>query len=109
VLYLGRGPDGKKQQKWVGGFATRREAETALTEALERVRTGMWADPGRQTVGEYLDGWLTAVRPSLRPSTVTSYDHTLRKWVIPRIGGLRLSALTPARLSTLYGELLKSG
>jgi MerR family copper efflux transcriptional regulator len=27
VLYLGRGPDGKKQQKWVGGFRTRREAE----------------------------------------------------------------------------------
>ena len=109
VLYLGRGADGKKQQKWVGGFRTRREAEAALTEALERVRTGMWADPGRQTVGEYLDGWLTAVRPSLRDSTATSYDHTLRKWVIPHIGGLRLGALTPARLSTLYGELLKSG
>jgi integrase len=69
----------------------------------------MWADPGRHTVGEYLDGWLTAVRPSLRDSTATSYDHTLRKWVIPRIGGLRLGTLTPARLSTLYGELLKSG
>jgi hypothetical protein len=69
VLYLGRGPDGKKQQKWVGGFRTRREAEAALTEALERVRTGTWADPGRQTVGEYLEDWLTAVRPSLRSST----------------------------------------
>ena len=68
VLYLGRGPDGKKQQKWVGGFRTRREAEAALTEALERVRIGTWGDPGRQTVGEYLEDWLTAVRPSLRSS-----------------------------------------
>jgi integrase len=109
VLYLGRGPDGKKQQKWVGGFRTRREAEAALTEALERVRTGTWADPGRQTVGEYLEDWLTAVRPSLRSSTATSYEHTLRKWVIPRIGHLRLGALTSAKLSALYGELLKSG
>jgi integrase len=109
VLYLGRGPDGKKQQKWVGGFRTRREAEAALTEALERVRTGTWADPGRQTVGEYIEDWLTAVRPSLRSSTATSYEHTLRKWVIPRIGHLRLGALTSAKLSALYGELLKSG
>ena len=109
VLYLGRGPDGKKQQKWVGGFRTRREAEAALTEALERVRTGTWADPGRQTVGEYLEDWLTAVRPSLRSSTSTSYEHTLRKWVIPRIGHLRLGALSSAKLSALYGELLRSG
>jgi integrase len=109
VLYLGRGPDGKKQQKWVGGFRTRREAEAALTEALERVRTGTWADPGRQTVGEYLEDWLTAVRPSLRSSTATSYEHTLRKWVIPRIGHLRLGALSSAKLSALYGELLRSG
>ena len=109
VLSLGRGPDGKKQQKWVGGFRTRREAEAALTEALERIRTGTWADPGRQTVGEYLEDWLTAVRPSLRSSTATSYEHTLRKWVIPRIGHLRLGALSSAKLSALYGELLRSG
>ncbi len=109
VLYLGRGPDGKKQQKWVGGFRTRREAEAALTEALERVRTGTWADPGRQTVGEYLEDWLTAVRPSLRSSTATSYEHTLRKWVVPWIGHLRLGALSSAKLSALYGELLRSG
>jgi hypothetical protein len=77
--------------------------------ALERVRTGTWADPGRQTVGEYFEDWLTAVRPSLRSSTATSYEHTLRKWVIPRIGHLRLGALTSAKLGALYGELLKSG
>ena len=67
MLYLGRGPDGKKQQKWVGGFRTRREAEAALTEALERVRTGTWADAGRQTVGEYLEDSLKAVGDLQRP------------------------------------------
>jgi integrase len=109
VLYLGRDNDGHKRQKWVGGFRTRKHAEGALSEALERVRTGTWADPGRQTVGEFLEDWLTAVTPSLRPSTAASYEQTLRGWVIPRIGGLKLSALTSARLSALYGELLKSG
>jgi Arm DNA-binding domain/Phage integrase, N-terminal SAM-like domain len=97
VLYLGRDNDGKKRQKWVGGFRTRKDAEGALSEALERVRTGTWADPGRQTVGEFLEDWLTAVTPSLRASTAASYEQTLRGWVIPRIGGVKLSALTSAR------------
>lgn len=109
VLYLGRDNDGRKRQKWVGGFRTRKDAEGALSEALERVRTGTWADPGRQTVREFLEDWLTAVTPSLRSSTAASYEQTLGGWVIPRIGKLRLSSLTPARLSALYGELLKSG
>lgn len=109
VLYLGRDDEGRKRQKWVGGFRTRKDAEAALSEALERVRTGTWADPGRQTVGEYLEEWLTAVTPSLRASTAASYEQTLRGWVMPRVGRLKLASLTPARLSTLYGELLKSG
>lgn len=52
VLYLGRDEKGRKRQKWVGGFHTRKAAEAALTEALHRLHTGVWADPGRQTVGE---------------------------------------------------------
>ena len=34
VLYLGRDASGKKQQKWVGGHRTKKEAEDALVEAL---------------------------------------------------------------------------
>lgn len=109
VLYLGRDDAGSKRQKWVGGFRTKREAEAALTEALERRRTGMWGDPGRQTVGEYLHTWLTSTKPSLRATTAASYEATLTGWVIPRVGSLRLAALTPARLGALYGELLSSG
>jgi integrase len=110
VMYLGRDDQtGKKQQKWVGGFRTKKLAENALTEALERLRTGTWTDPGRQTVGEYLQGWLTSVTPSLRPTTAASYRWVIETWVEPRIGKVRLGALTPARLSALYGDLLANG
>ena len=52
VISLGRDASGKKRQKWVGGHRTKKEALDALTEALERMRTGMWIDPGATTVGE---------------------------------------------------------
>jgi hypothetical protein len=39
ILPLGRDPaTGRQRQKWVGGFATKRAAEEALTAALKRVR-----------------------------------------------------------------------
>jgi integrase len=109
VLYLGRAQNGKKRQKWVGGFRTRRDAEEGLTQSLDRVRTGTWADPGRITVAEYLEQWLDGIRPSLRPKTAASYEDALRGWVIPRVGSIRLVGLTAPRLRALYGELLDSG
>jgi hypothetical protein len=56
VLHLGRDASGKKQQKWVGGHRTRKEAEDALIQPLERMRAGRaWRAVARASV---------AVRPS---------------------------------------------
>lgn len=109
VVYLGRDQAGTKRQKWVGGFRTRRDAENALNEALNRVRVGTWADPGRQTLGDYLDTWLIAVKPGLANSTWASYSNVLSAWVVPRLGRTRLAALTAADLNRVYAELLKDG
>ena len=109
VLYLGRDAAGKKRQKWVGGFRTKKEAENGLTEALERRRTGTWGEPGRQTMDEYLTTWLDATSASLRPKTVYTYRSLLRNWVLPHIGHIRLAAITPADLASLYAKLLTSG
>lgn len=109
VLYLGRDETGRKKQKWVGGFRTRKDAEKALATALDQVHSGIFTDPGRPTVGEYLEQWLEGIGPSLRAKTAFSYADTLRGHVIPRVGSLRLVDLTATRLRALYAELLESG
>ncbi len=109
VLYLGRDETGKKRQKWVSGFRTKRECERALAAALERCHAGTWTDPGKQTVAEYLNRWLEAVAPSLRESTAENYRVILERWIVPRIGNIRLAQLDAARISALYGELRASG
>ncbi len=109
VIYLGRGADGKKKYKWVGGHDTKREAEDALVEALERLRTGMWTDPGRTTVGDFLEQWLEAMEPTVRDNTLRSYREMIEYWVIPRVGTLKLAHLNAAHLRTLQAELLASG
>jgi len=109
VVYLGRDENGKKRQKWVSGFRTKKSCETALNEALQRIQSGTWIDPGVQTVGEYLQTWLSATKPSLRPTTVASYEHTINVWLAPRLGAVKLAALTPARIGIVYGDLQAAG
>jgi hypothetical protein len=109
VLYLGRDASGKKQQKWVGGHRTKKEAEDALTEALERMRTGMWVDPGTTTFGEFLTEWLAAMESNVLDTTYRGYEQMIRNWVVPRIGDVRLVELSPMHLRSLQTELPRSG
>ena len=109
VLYLGRDSDGRKRQRWVGGFPTRRLADAALVDALDRRSKGTWADAGRMTVAEYLEEWLAGIRPTVRDKTAASYEATLHDWVLPRIGSQQLVDLNATRLRALYAELLESG
>ncbi|HPG14406.1 MAG TPA: tyrosine-type recombinase/integrase [Microthrixaceae bacterium] len=109
VLYLGRDATGKKQQKWVGGHRSKKEAEDALVEALERLRTGMWLDPGATTLGAYLDEWLAAMESNVLDTTFRAYEQSMRNWVVPRLGHIRLAEVSPMHLRTLQTELLKNG
>jgi integrase len=100
----------KRNQKWVSGFNTRREAEAALTTAKARVQGGAYVAPTRQTVGDYLDNdWLPSIRATIRPSTYESYARNVRLHIIPRIGGVRLSQLDAGALNALYADLATSG
>ena len=106
VMYLGRDASGRKQQKWVGGHRTRREAEDAMVEALERMRTGMWVDPGTMTLGAYLREWLSAMETSVQDTTYRAYEQSIRNWVMPRLSEVPLKELSPMDQAKRAGELL---
>jgi hypothetical protein len=59
VLDLPRGEDGKRKQKWLSGYPTRREAEAALAHALNEVHSGRYVEPTAMTVrqlpGAFID------------------------------------------------------
>lgn len=89
---------------------TRRgDAEKALAEALTRLDQGNYVEPTKQTLAAFLDDWLAAVRPRLRPSTFATYETLIERHLKPRLGSLPLQNLTAARLNALYAHLLSSG
>lgn len=103
------GPTGKRRQRLKGGFATKAAAEKALAELVVEVEKGLAVDPSRQTLGEYLADWLAGVTPSLRPTTAELYGQAIKNWITPRIGAVRLQAVTPKHLQDLYAALLVDG
>lgn len=109
----------ERRQRSQGGYSTRRDAERALREAEHARDRGGLVDPSRVTVADYLrDEWLTSREPAtggrghrgqVSLGTWATYRSDLEAHVVPRIGQIRLQALTGADLTRLYDELERSG
>jgi integrase len=101
---------GGRRQRRRSGFATRREAESFLTETLARLGDGSYAAPQKTTLNAFLeDEWLPAVASSLRSLSFEQYRSVIRRYVEPGIGRVRLQALSGGHLNALYRELEQKG
>ncbi len=99
--------DGK--HRWLGTFATRKDAARKLTEVHAAADKGAWIELTKQTVSEFLSEWLDARRAQLRPVTWENYRRDVEGHIGPRIGDLKLAKLEPSRINALYVDLLTSG
>ncbi len=99
---------GKRQQKRFTA-PTKRELETKAAAFMNAVQTGTFADPGKATVRDYVEQWLEAIAPSIRPSTHRRYADMVRLHVLPVLGEVRLARLSAAHLQRLYADRLATG
>ena len=108
VLDLGFGQDGRRRQRWHGGFRTRRDAEAARAQLVTDLNNGGYVAPGRITLAEWIrDSWLPMTEPRVEPSTFYSYKRNLELHVLPVLGRKPLQQLTPPMLTALYGQFAK--
>ncbi len=101
-------PDGQRRRARKGGFVTRREAQQALVDLLDRVNKRTRVEPGRETITVYLDRWLAA-KSGLRQTTRRSYEIHFHLYLTPGIGHLRLSQLRVEDVEDLYTALRDLG
>jgi integrase len=91
---------------------TRDEARAKVAELKEAKTSGagLQKDGRRLTVGAYLDRWLEEVaRPGVRYSTYLHYKQHLNLHVIPALGRIRLTELSPMHVQRLLNEKSKTG
>jgi integrase len=97
---------GRKQVK-LSGFASRDDAQAALTAALGAVERGEFVDSGRAVpdMAEYLPEWLAGKR-KLRPSTRASYQQHLDDHLVPLLGRVKLTSLRAAHIERALTALM---
>lgn len=104
VIESGRRPDGSRRQLSKAGFASKREAQAALDELLARETAGL-ADTRKLTVAEYFADWLASKR-SLRDTTRSDYTGTIKRYLGPGLGSIKLAELRPHHIDQMYNDIL---
>jgi integrase len=107
-LDLGWSASRRKRKNLYG--RTRQEVANKLTAALVRAKTGTLRSDERQTVEQYLHGWLRDVaRPRVRPRTYETYEAAVRCHIVPALGRHRLAQLAPQHVQTWLARLESEG
>jgi integrase len=111
IISLGKDPaTGKRLQHWEAVKGTKRDAERRLAELLHELDTGTFTKPGKVTVRDFLERWLTDyAKPNLSPRGFERYQGIVRDHFIPDFGKLPLSQLRPAHLQQHYTARLNRG
>lgn len=106
TIEMGKHPEtGRRRQKMKSGFASRKEAEAALAQALAEVGRGSYITETKETVQDYFTKYLDLKRPQLRPGTVKTYKWLINYHIIPKLGQIPLAKLVPHHLVSMYEKL----
>ncbi len=118
-----RGSEGKTYTYWQARYTdpatglqhsingkSQKEVREQMIEALNDINHGCYVAPSRQTLGDWLDIWLdTYVAHSVKPYTEDSYRSSCKTHIKPKLGNIRLSALTTLQIQRFYNQLLEEG
>ena len=108
-LTVGYDENGKRKRHYLYG-RTKAEVLDKLGGLRSDARAGIVAEPSRVTVGEYADNWIeTVAKQRVRSTTLANYKRLVKLHIVPQIGGLRLTRLTPLHLQSWQVALEKAG
>jgi integrase len=106
--YTVQTPTGTKRKPVYG--RTYKEAEKKLAVAMGDAARGIVYDDENQTVGEYITQWLSdSAKHAVKATSYRAYESQIRNHIVPALGKVKLSRLTPAHLQALYAAKLREG
>lgn len=101
---------GQRVQHTKGGFKSKRAAQEHLNGLLGKVQANEWTPDKRMTVEQLLGDWFAARKSEeLRASTLAQYRKLIDAWIVPHLGAVKLSALSPKVAQEWLDALRASG
>jgi integrase len=111
-LDIGRDPiTGKRRQKLMSGYATKREAERAAAEmSTEFERGNVSISANKDTLGSFMKEYLeTTLRNEIERNTYEGKVAIMNNHVVPNIGKLKLQKITPMDIQKFVNQLQDEG
>lgn len=106
----GRDTQGRRQRKFINVKGKRADAERHLRELLTAADRGIPINTQNITVAQWVERWLRDhVAPNCRTRTREGYEGIMAKHVLPNIGHLQLTKLTPSHIKALEAKLSAQG
>lgn len=114
VRLVRKGTNGKKKQIWrlVGKTSelSQRKIRDALRDLENEVEDkGMKAFENKDTLNEWLDKWLTIVKPKVRERTYIDYRNICRLYVRPYLGDKKLKDIDSTEVEMMVSALIDKG
>ena len=102
---IGRDPGtGKQIQKSFSG-KTQKEVLQKMKQASAEVEKGEYIQPSKLTLADWMNTWHSEYLNGVKDNTRTSYRQHIDNHIIPALGAVKLSALSPDACQRFYNGL----
>jgi hypothetical protein len=95
VLEIRDPETGRRKRKWHSFSGTKRQAQIECARLISQVNAGIYVEPSRTTLAQFLDRWLDDVRTRVTPKTHERYTQICHKNIAPLLGAVPLAKLKP--------------
>ena len=109
VIELRDSATGERRRKWHSFAGTKRQAQDECARLISELNGGLYIEPAKITVGQFLDRWLEHVKPLVSPRTHERYGELVTKNLKPLLGAVLLTKLRPMQVSQAYAKALSDG
>jgi integrase len=102
---------GKRKVRWrsLPGCRGKREAQQECARIVTEMSKGSYVEPDKTTLAQFPERWLDHIKTQIGAASFERYCEYIGNTIIPALGGVRLTKLTPEQISAMYARALEGG
>lgn len=107
IISIGHDPGSDKLLRKSIYGKTAKEVAQKLRAVTASVDEGTYSEPQKMKLSQWLDTWHSEYLSDVKDSTRTSYRQHMNNHIIPALGAVKLSELTPAACQKFINDLTR--
>jgi integrase len=109
VIDMHDSENGKRKRKWHSFRGTKRQAQVECSRLISQLKDGLYVEPAKMNVRQFLDYWLDHMKSQVAPRTHERYGEIALRSIAPLLGNVLLPKLRAVQISAAYCKALAEG